>query len=130
MSNNETMLKQLWGSSPDKDIISPEGEEDGAAPPVLKCADGDLCRFGTSTVEKKHQYTRGCGGYLHSAFCGVPECKKRYINKTSFKTHMCQKCAAQLGLCQLVYVPPINTDDKESDSNVDNHDKNAKKEEQ
>eukprot|EP00957_Ditylum_brightwellii_P125895 9597115-Ditylum_brightwellii.AAC.1 len=53
-----------------------EGEKDAAAPPVLKCADGDLCRFGTSTVEKKHQYTRGCGSYLHSAFCGVPKLKK------------------------------------------------------
>eukprot|EP00957_Ditylum_brightwellii_P107387 8194276-Ditylum_brightwellii.AAC.1 len=36
-------------------------------------------------------------------------------------------CATQLGLCQLVYEPPINTDDKESDSNVDNHDGSAEK---
>eukprot|EP00957_Ditylum_brightwellii_P187322 14267024-Ditylum_brightwellii.AAC.1 len=49
LSNGETMLKQLFGSSPDEDLISPEGEEDGAPPLVLKCADGDLCRFGTST---------------------------------------------------------------------------------
>ena len=93
---------------------------------MLKCADGDLCRFGTSTVEKKHQCTRGCGGYLHSAFCGVPKRKKRYINKTSFKTHMCQKCAAQLGLCQLVYAPPIDTEEEESDSD-DDHDKSDNK---
>eukprot|EP00957_Ditylum_brightwellii_P200262 15266420-Ditylum_brightwellii.AAC.1 len=95
------MLKQLLGSSPDEDFISPEGEKDSTAPPVLKCVHGDLCRFGTSTVEKTHQCTRGCDVYLHSAFFGVPKCKKCYINKTSFKTHMCQKCAAQLGLCQL-----------------------------
>ena len=106
--------------------ISPEGEEDGAAPPVLKCADGDLCRFGTSAVEKKHQCTRGCGGYLHSAFCGVPKRKKHYINKTSFKTHMCQKCAAQLGLCQLVYMPPIDTEEEETISDG-NHDESNNK---
>jgi hypothetical protein len=121
------MLEQIFGSSSGYGFLSPEGEKDGAAPPVLKCADGDLCRFGTSTVEKKHQCTRGCGGYLHSAFCGVPNCKKRYINKTSYKTHMCQKCTAQLGLCQLVYASPINTYNKESNSNVDNHDESNNK---
>ena len=124
--NGEMMLKGLLGSSPDEDLISPEGKKDVAAPPVLKCADGDLCRFGTSTVEKKHQCTRGCGGYLHSAFCGVPKCKKRYINKTSFKTHMCQKYAAQLGLYQLAYAPPIDTEEEESDSNNDNDESNNK----
>eukprot|EP00957_Ditylum_brightwellii_P033089 2508330-Ditylum_brightwellii.AAC.1 len=40
---------------------------------------------------------------------------------------MCQKCAAQLGLCQLVYTPPIDTEDKESNSDVDNHDKSDNK---
>eukprot|EP00957_Ditylum_brightwellii_P118913 9069744-Ditylum_brightwellii.AAC.1 len=49
LSNDEMMLKRLLGSSPDEDSISSEGEKDGAAPPVLECADGDLCRFGTST---------------------------------------------------------------------------------
>eukprot|EP00957_Ditylum_brightwellii_P123546 9419985-Ditylum_brightwellii.AAC.1 len=93
------MLKLPFVSSPDGGFLSPEGEKDGAVPPVLKCDDGDLCRFGKNSVEKKHQCTRGCGGYLHSVFCGVPKCKKRYMNKTSFKTHMCQKCTAQLGLC-------------------------------
>eukprot|EP00957_Ditylum_brightwellii_P046722 3545635-Ditylum_brightwellii.AAC.1 len=78
--------------------LSNKGGKDVAPPLVLKCAGGDLCRFGTSTVVKKHQCTRGCGGYLHSTLCGVPECKKHCINKTSFKTHMCQKWAAQLGL--------------------------------
>eukprot|EP00957_Ditylum_brightwellii_P136428 10405199-Ditylum_brightwellii.AAC.1 len=33
---------------------------------------------------------------------------------------MCQKCAAQLGLCQLVYTPPIDTEEKESNSDGNN----------
>eukprot|EP00957_Ditylum_brightwellii_P073823 5609879-Ditylum_brightwellii.AAC.1 len=37
------------------------------------------------------------------------------------------KCAAQLGLCQLVYAPPINTGNEESDSDVDDHDKSNNK---
>eukprot|EP00957_Ditylum_brightwellii_P095550 7277737-Ditylum_brightwellii.AAC.1 len=39
---------------------------------------------------------------------------------------MCQKCAAQLGLCQLVYAPPIDSEEEESKSNDDN-DKSDKK---
>eukprot|EP00957_Ditylum_brightwellii_P198815 15154327-Ditylum_brightwellii.AAC.1 len=122
------MLKQLFGSSPNDGFLSPTGKKDVAAPAVLKCTDGDLCRFGTSAVEKKHQCTRGCVCYLHCAFCGVPKCKKCYMNKISFKTHMCQKCIAQLGLCQLVYMPPNDTDNEESNSNMDNHDEITKKE--
>eukprot|EP00957_Ditylum_brightwellii_P191984 14615387-Ditylum_brightwellii.AAC.1 len=40
---------------------------------------------------------------------------------------MCQKCAAQLGLCHLVYAPPINTDNAESNSNADDHNKSDNK---
>eukprot|EP00957_Ditylum_brightwellii_P113271 8636958-Ditylum_brightwellii.AAC.1 len=47
--NSGTMLTRIFGSSPDDGFLLQEGEQDGAAPPVLKCADGDLCRFRTST---------------------------------------------------------------------------------
>eukprot|EP00957_Ditylum_brightwellii_P107200 8179777-Ditylum_brightwellii.AAC.1 len=62
------------------------GEEQSA----VKCVDGDLCQCGKSTVEKKHACTQGCGGYLHAAFCGVQEWKKRFLNKAAYKTHMSQ----------------------------------------
>eukprot|EP00957_Ditylum_brightwellii_P193280 14716671-Ditylum_brightwellii.AAC.1 len=39
---------------------------------------------------------------------------------------MCQKCAAQLGLCQLVYAPPIDTEEEESDSDNDHDESNNK----
>ena len=39
--------------------------------PVLRCADGDMCIFGTLTMQANCKCTRGCGGYLHGTFCGV-----------------------------------------------------------
>eukprot|EP00957_Ditylum_brightwellii_P032519 2464033-Ditylum_brightwellii.AAC.1 len=80
----------------------------------VKCADGDLCQFGKLTVEKKYACTQGCGGYLHAAFCRVQEWKKRFLNKTSHKTHMCQQYAAKLGNTKLVYKLPIEMDKEES----------------
>eukprot|EP00957_Ditylum_brightwellii_P169470 12898911-Ditylum_brightwellii.AAC.1 len=44
---------------------------------------------------------------------------KKYINKTAYKTYMCQKCTAALGNTELVYKPPIDTDDEESESNME-----------
>eukprot|EP00957_Ditylum_brightwellii_P197448 15043844-Ditylum_brightwellii.AAC.1 len=82
---------------------------------TYKCADGDLCQFGTLRVEPKYMCTCGCGGYLHGAFCGVQEWKKKYINKTAYNTHMCQKCTSILGKTELVYKPPIDMDEKESE---------------
>ena len=32
-------------------------------------------------------------------------------------THMCQKCAANIGKTELTDKPPIDTEDEESDSN-------------
>ena len=84
--------------------------------PVFRCADGDMCRFGTLTVQAKHKCTCGCGGYLHGAFCGVQEKKKIYFKKSALMTHMCQKCAKTLGKIKLTYNTPINTEDEECDS--------------
>eukprot|EP00957_Ditylum_brightwellii_P023526 1775672-Ditylum_brightwellii.AAC.1 len=64
--------------------------------------------------------TLSCGGYLHGAFCGVQEWKKKQISKTAYKTHMCQKCAAVLGKTELVYKPPIAMDKEESESSDNN----------
>eukprot|EP00957_Ditylum_brightwellii_P120413 9187279-Ditylum_brightwellii.AAC.1 len=90
--------------------------KEGGGSSTLKCADGDLCRFCISTVQKKHGCTRGCGGYLHGAFCGVQERKKKYLNKIAYKTHMCQPRAAKLGLTEFVYKELITIEDEESDS--------------
>eukprot|EP00957_Ditylum_brightwellii_P026090 1972452-Ditylum_brightwellii.AAC.1 len=52
-----------------------------------------------------------------SPVLSVQERKKKYLNKTDFQTHMCQLCAAKLGLTELVYKDPITTEDEESNSN-------------
>ena len=85
-------------------ILPPTGDD-----LVLRCADGDMCRFGTLTVQLKHKCTRECSGYLYGVFCGVQEKKKIHLKKSALMTHMCQKCAANLGKTELMYKPPIDT---------------------
>eukprot|EP00957_Ditylum_brightwellii_P068138 5172363-Ditylum_brightwellii.AAC.1 len=91
-------------------MVPPSSANEGF---VLKCADGDLRGFGRPAVERKHEHTRGCGGCIHSALCGVQEHKKKYTSMTAYKTDICQKCAAALGKMELVYKPPIDTNEEE-----------------
>ena len=77
--------------------------------PVFRCAYGDMFRFGTLTVQKKHNCT-------HGEFCGVQEKNKRYLKNVDLMTHMWQKYAANIGKTELTYKPPIDTEDEELDS--------------
>eukprot|EP00957_Ditylum_brightwellii_P125831 9592158-Ditylum_brightwellii.AAC.1 len=97
-------------------MVPPSPANEGS---VLKCAEGDLCRFGRLATERKHRCTTRCGGYTHSAFCGVQEHKKKYTNKTAYKTHRCQKCAAALEKTKFVHKPPIDIGEEESELDLE-----------
>ena len=88
-------------------LVSPTTSDN----PVFRCAEGDMCKFGTLTVQTNHNCTCGCGGYRHVEFFGFQEKKKRYLKTIALITHMCQKISTNLGNTELTYKPPIDIED-------------------
>ena len=82
--------------------------------PLFRCADGDMQIFGTLILKSNHKCTHGCGGYISCDSCGVQEKNKSYLNKIALMTHMCYKCAANIGKTELMYKPPIDVEYEES----------------